>query len=127
MTFTQLTTRLKQFLMGWLLFLGLKEGLVNCATVCIKSDVYLVVTWIFILGQLWKYNENMDLVNKFIITSVNKDHFVQWIIPAEGNEITIESKIACRTFQPQVSNWTLQIHTFQPRTLQPWILQPWIL
>ena len=39
--FTQVTTRLKNFLMGWLLVLGLKEGLVECATVCVKSEVIL--------------------------------------------------------------------------------------
>ena len=26
----------------WLLILGLKEGLVECATVCVKSEVILV-------------------------------------------------------------------------------------
>ena len=41
-TFTQLTARLKNFLKGWLLVLGLKEGLVECATLCIKSEVILV-------------------------------------------------------------------------------------
>ena len=41
-TFTQLTARLKNFLMGWLLVLGLKEGLVECATVCVKSEVTLL-------------------------------------------------------------------------------------
>ena len=40
-TFTQLTARLENFLMGWLLVLGLKEGLVECATVCVKSEVIL--------------------------------------------------------------------------------------
>ena len=40
-TFTQLTARLKNFLRGWLLVLGLKEGLVECATVCVKSEVIL--------------------------------------------------------------------------------------
>ena len=40
--FTQLTTRLKNFLRGWLLILGLKEGLVECATVCVKSEVILL-------------------------------------------------------------------------------------
>ena len=40
-TFTQLTTRLRNFLMGWLLVLGLKKGLVECATVCVKSEVIL--------------------------------------------------------------------------------------
>ena len=40
MTFTQLTTRLKNFLRGWLLVLGLKEDLVECkcATLCVKSE-----------------------------------------------------------------------------------------
>ena len=42
MTFAQLSARLKNFLRGWLLVLGLKEGLVECATVCIKSVVILV-------------------------------------------------------------------------------------
>ena len=41
-TFTQLTARLKNFLRVWLLVLGLKEGLVECATVCIKSKVILL-------------------------------------------------------------------------------------
>ena len=40
-TFAQLSTRLKNFLRGWLLVLGLKEGLVECATVCVKSAVIL--------------------------------------------------------------------------------------
>ena len=40
-TFTQLTARLKNFLMGWLLVLSLKECLVECATVCVKSVVIL--------------------------------------------------------------------------------------
>ena len=34
-TFTQVNARLKNFLMGWLLDLGLKECLVECATLCI--------------------------------------------------------------------------------------------
>ena len=42
MTFTQLNARLKNFLRGWLLVLSLKEGLVECATVCVKSEVILM-------------------------------------------------------------------------------------
>ena len=42
MTFAQLSARLKNFLRGWLLVLGLKEGLVECATVCVKSEVILL-------------------------------------------------------------------------------------
>jgi hypothetical protein len=41
-TFTQLTERLKNFLRSWLLVLSLKEGLVDCATVCVKSEVILM-------------------------------------------------------------------------------------
>jgi hypothetical protein len=41
MTFTQLTARLKDFLTGWLLVLGLNEGLVECGTVCDKIEVIL--------------------------------------------------------------------------------------
>ena len=41
-TFAQLSTRLKNFLGGWLLVLGIKEGLVECATVCVKSVVILM-------------------------------------------------------------------------------------
>ena len=37
------STECKTFLRGWLLVLGLKEGLVECATVCIKSVVILNV------------------------------------------------------------------------------------
>ena len=40
-TFAQLSARLKNFLGGWLLVLGLEEGLVECATVCVKSWVIL--------------------------------------------------------------------------------------
>ena len=34
-TFTQVTARLKNFLVGWLLIIGLKECLVECVTVCV--------------------------------------------------------------------------------------------
>ena len=41
-TFTQLAERLKNFFRGWLLILDLKEGLVECAPVCVKSEVILI-------------------------------------------------------------------------------------
>ena len=47
-TFTQLTTRLKHFLMDWVLVLGLIEGLVECAPFCLKSEVILVYTMHYI-------------------------------------------------------------------------------
>ena len=40
-TFAQLSPRLKNFLRGWLLVLVIKEGLIECATVCVKSVVIL--------------------------------------------------------------------------------------
>ena len=43
MSFTQLTARLKLFLMEWLLVLDLKECLVEFATVCVKIVVILNV------------------------------------------------------------------------------------
>ena len=39
--FAQLNSRLMEFLMEWLLVLDLKECLVECATVCVKSAVIL--------------------------------------------------------------------------------------
>jgi hypothetical protein len=59
-TFTQ-TARLKNFLRGWLLILGLKEGLVECATVCIKSEVILKCTLVYtmpIVKDIFKYGRN---------------------------------------------------------------------
>ena len=40
-TTSPLKSRLKNFLMGWLLVLGLKEDLVECATLWVKSEVIL--------------------------------------------------------------------------------------
>ena len=39
--FAQLSARLEKFLRGWLLVLGIKKGLVECAAVCVKSVVLL--------------------------------------------------------------------------------------
>ena len=59
-TFTQLTARLKNFLMGLLLVLGLKEGLLECVTACVKSEVILLTVhsvcievWPRIWGRLF--------------------------------------------------------------------------
>ena len=53
-TFTQQTARLKHFLMSWLLFLGVKEGLIERATGCVKSEVILACT------AAEKIHENQD-------------------------------------------------------------------
>ena len=51
MTFTKLTARLKNFLRGWLLISGLKEGMVECGTVFIKSEVILIIVFGIIEGR----------------------------------------------------------------------------
>ena len=45
-TFAQLSARLKNVLGGWLWVLGIKEGLVECATVCVKSVVILMYLYV---------------------------------------------------------------------------------
>ena len=46
-TFTQLAARLKKIVTGWLLVLDLKEGLIKCAPVCVKSEVILLAaSWL---------------------------------------------------------------------------------
>ena len=41
--FDNFCSRLTDFLGGWLLVCGIKEGMVECATVCVKSVVILNV------------------------------------------------------------------------------------
>jgi hypothetical protein len=61
-TFAIPSARLKSFLGGWLLVLGIKEGLVKCAKVCVKSGVILLHVCfqksLFYQGLLFLY-ENM--------------------------------------------------------------------
>ena len=77
MTFAQLSARFKNFLRGWLLVLGLKEGLVECATVCIKSVVILLNTCLRMrmrkltfetVAQVYVINNLEQLVLKFIMS-----------------------------------------------------------
>ena len=58
-TITQQTARLKNFLRGWLLVLRLKEGLVECATVCVKSEVILMILAIM--------RGNMDVIMYYMM------------------------------------------------------------
>ena len=48
MTFSHLTATLKNLVIGWLLVLGLNEGLVECATACVKSEVILTFTDLYV-------------------------------------------------------------------------------
>ena len=85
--FTWLTSRLKNFLSGWLLVLGLKEGLIKCATVCVKSEVILMyLHWI----QIPKYIVSLSIINynqilswyhfrqSFLVTKKKVNHFIHW-------------------------------------------------
>ena len=40
--------------MDWLLYLGLKEGLVECATLCVKSEVILSKD-VNLVQPIWSY------------------------------------------------------------------------
>ena len=55
MTFTQVNARLKNFLMDWLLVLGLKEGMVECATVCVKN-------WVILMSPLYLYKMTLPVI-----------------------------------------------------------------
>ena len=61
MIFVQLSSRLVEFLMEWLLVLGLKECLVDCATVCIKSVVILRMHVYFINILMFLLNDQVEL------------------------------------------------------------------
>ena len=60
-TSAQLSKRLKNFLGSWLLVLGIKEGLVECATVCVKSVVILKKTYLTLQhhGSLGQFSRNV--------------------------------------------------------------------
>ena len=79
-TFTQLTCNLKNFLRGWLLVLGLKEGLVKCATVCVKSGVMLMK-----LQQPKK--DNMAFASKTLIKPLSCPYFK---VPTQSRSQWIE-------------------------------------
>ena len=63
-TFTQLTARLKNFLMGWLLVLSLNDGLVECATVCVKSEVILL--YLVPLPPYFRVGKEVESVSIYI-------------------------------------------------------------
>ena len=70
-TFAQLSARLKTFLGSWLLVLGIKKGLVKCATVCVKSVVILplmcaqsLALWVDLIlkGLFWWHNSKVEKI-----------------------------------------------------------------
>ena len=82
-TFTQLTEWLKNFLMGWLLVLGLKEGLVEYATLCVKSEVILWSKgWVFSSNEE-AFSSARGLVRGFGLGVASSDFpkhlWVRWV------------------------------------------------
>ena len=75
--------RLKNFLRGWLLVLGLKEGLVEYATLCVKSEVILEHTQI---DQCLGFSNNKTLINVsianyiYVFVSCSRDSSNQFVI-----------------------------------------------
>ena len=94
MTFTQLTTRLKNFLRGWMLVLGLKEGLVECATVCVKSEVILLLVVDFLHSMvhsaLFYYFMGHKMLNEWISSTacVNSERISYTYINLQANLIS---------------------------------------
>ena len=80
MKFLQVCCNLKNFLRGWLLVLGLKEGLVKCATVCVKSGVMLMK-----LQQPKK--DNMAFASKTLIKPLSCPYFK---VPTQSRSQWIE-------------------------------------
>ena len=73
-TFAQLSARLKNFLRGWLLVLGIKEGLVEFATVCVKSVFILKYSPLETQQLMLPYLANVTVV-KFCINF----NFSSWL------------------------------------------------
>ena len=72
-SFTQLITRLKNFFMAWLLALGIKEGLVECMTVCVKSEV--ILPSINLWNKCFDYelkNANAEIISVQFETSTSR-------------------------------------------------------
>ena len=75
-TFTQLNARIKEFLRGWLLVLGLKKCLVECATLCVKSEVMLD-THLLVLHYLQLFNVS-QLLYMALICYINPCEGTNW-------------------------------------------------
>ena len=102
-TFTQLTARLKNFLRGWLLAFGIKKSLVECATVCVKSEVILNEGYALPYFQC----ENCDFYsNKF---SDTKEHLKQ---EHEIDDYNPYRCSHCEYVTPELSRFAYHIQRF---------------
>ena len=112
-TFTQLTARLENFLVDWLLVLGLKESLVECTTVCFKSEVIL------------DYNNNMDSYSEdfaFISDQENPTGKIEIIsptlsgLPKDKNYWAVILGLVC--FIVVIGNVLVIVSVFKEKVLQ---------
>ena len=112
-TFTQLTARLENFLVDWLLVLGLKESLVECTTVCLKSEVIL------------DYNNNMDSYSEdfaFISDQENPTGKIEIIsptlsgLPKDKNYWAVILGLVC--FIVVIGNVLVIVSVFKEKVLQ---------
>ena len=112
-TFTQLTARLENFLVDWLLVLGLKESLVECTTVCFKSEVIL------------DYNNNMDSYSEdfaFISDQENPAGKIEIIsptlsgLPKDKNYWAVILGLVC--FIVVIGNVLVIVSVFKEKVLQ---------
>ena len=63
--------KLKNFLRGWLLVLGPNEGLVKCATVCVKSEVILDLLITYLALDLF----TMDYSDRYIQSLIQENTY----------------------------------------------------
>ena len=112
-TFTQLTARLENFLVDWLLVLGLKESLVECTTVCFKSEVIL------------DYNNNMDSYSEdfaFISDQENPTGKIEMVsptlsgLPKDKNYWAVILGLVC--FIVVIGNVLVIVSVFKEKVLQ---------
>ena len=84
-----MTPRLKNILMSWLLVLGLNEGLVECATVCVKSEVILTYNNQHNSNFSNEMAKNGILFTKLFLRSVRKycfsDQDIFFLISVQGD------------------------------------------
>ena len=90
MTFAQLSARLKNFLKGWLLVLDLKEVLVKCATVCVKSVVIL----------RYLTEESLSLFQGICDTETAREYFrTSTVTPAESTTTSTTTQRYLKIFR----------------------------
>ena len=88
-TFPQLSARIKNFLVSWLLFWELKEGLVECAIVCDKSWVILeAVCYV----KLSRKRSNEKTKPRALANSLDCRHVGRWEVDFGGSVNPISTR-----------------------------------